>query len=120
MLRLFQFGGRRPLSAGHFLCLLLALTFLYNPFLGATSPVEYPSISHPPSFRATVASSELLKFKSKEDGEVQVFHSDEVVLLSRATAPHVDNFESLEIEDGPFFNRVLSVGNLWFRPPPVA
>jgi len=117
----FQFGfWNRTLPARHLLCLLVALTFLYNPFLGASSLAPYPSVSHPPSFRATVASSELLKFKPKESGEFQAVQNDEVVLLSVAMAPDLDDFSRVEITDAPIFLQHLSVGNLWFRPPPIA
>lgn len=121
MFNLFQTGGiARRVAPRHLVCLLLALTFLYNPFLGASSPVKYPSISHPPSFRATVASSELLKFKPKEGGEVQVDQKEEVVLLDAATPAVSDNFGTFEIADARVFVRLLPAGKLWFRPPPVA
>ena len=117
----FQFSGSaQPLSARHLLCLLLALTFLYNPFLGAASSVHYPSVSHPPSFRATVASSELLKFLPKQDVEVLAVQEVAVVLLALVITPNLDSSARLEVTDTPIFVRHLPVGNLWFRPPPVA
>jgi len=120
MFSVFPFGGSlRLLSVRHLLCLLVALTFLYNPFLGASSSAPWPSISHPPSFRATVASSELLKFKPKDHGEIQVVQSDYVVLLAVAIATDLDDSARAEIAAAPIFVQYLSVGNLWFRPPPV-
>jgi len=121
MLSQFQFCvPARQVSVRHFFCLLLALTFLYNPFLGASSLAPSPSISHPPSFRATVASAELLKFKPKEHGELQIVQKDEVVLLAIVLAADLENSSCLEIAAAPIFVQHLSVGNLWFRPPPVA
>src|SRR5262250_652142 len=102
MIGLLQVGscGRR-VSVRHLLCLLLALTFLYNPFLGAPSLAPCPSISHPPSFRATVASAEFLKFKPKDHGEIQVVQSDYVVLLAVAIAHDLDDSARVEIVTAP-------------------
>src|SRR5215470_2523971 len=93
-------GPRQLLCLRGLLCLFLALTFLYNPFLGATSPVQYPSVSHPPSFRATVASSELLKFKPKEQGEIHVVQND-LAFLVVAVAPDSSNPVPLAFADAP-------------------
>jgi len=120
MFSVLPFGGSsRFLSVRHLFCLLLALTFLYNPFLGASSSAPCPSISHPPSFRATVASSELLKFKPKDHGEIQVVQSDYVVLLAVAIAHDLGDSTCVEIAAAPIFVQHLSAGNLWFRPPPA-
>src|SRR5262249_41110774 len=117
----FQSGGFwRPACVRNLVCLLLILTFLHNPFLGAATSSQYPSVSHPPSFRATVASSELLKFKPKEHGEIQDVRYDDGVLLSAATNPQPDNIERREIAEVPIPVHYLCVGNLWFRPPPEA
>jgi len=121
MIGLFQSGGFwRPACVRNLVCLLLILTFLHNPFLGAATSSQYPSVSHPPSFRATVASSELLKFKPREQGEIQDVQNGEVILLSAATIPQAENFERCEIADAPISAHYLFVGNLWFRPPPKA
>jgi|SRR5215813_2002410 len=121
MIGLFQSGGFCGLlCVRNLVCLLLILTLLYNPFLGAASPSRYPSVSHPPSFRATVASSELLKFRPKESGEIQVVQNDEVILLAASIVTDLGDSACLEIADEPTPVQHLSVGNLWFRPPPVA
>jgi hypothetical protein len=121
MLSQFQFGGPTlQSSVRHLLCLLLALTFLYNPFLGATPSAKYPSVSHPPSFRATVASSELLKFKPKEQGEIQVVQHQDFALPAVAVASDSNNPVRFAIAGAPSLVQHLPSGNLWFRPPPVA
>ena len=102
------------------LCLLLALLFLYNPFLVAGKSTCELSVAHPPSYRATVASSELLKFENP--GSRQVIAIADVELFEalslfqpqlRSSAGRCDT-EDLTPVDQSFSS------NLWFRPPPAA
>jgi hypothetical protein len=51
------------------MCLLLPLLLLCNPFLAMWESSGALSLCHPPSYRAWVASSELLKFKNTESHE---------------------------------------------------
>jgi hypothetical protein len=101
-------------------CLLLSVLFLYNPFLAMQGSSGALSVGHRPSYRATVASSELLKFEKTESRET--FAIADVNLLQAfillqpqlpSSAEH-DNIEDLHPAD-----QFLS-GNLWFRPPPAA
>jgi hypothetical protein len=102
------------------LCLLLPLLFLYDPFLTTAAPSGGLSVSHHASYRATVASSELLKCRNS-DGHNPVAVADGgpfkvLALLLPHPQPSVryDNPENPSPAD-----RFLS-GNLWFRPPPAA
>ena len=102
------------------LCLLLAVTFLYNPFFVAVPSRSFPSVSHLPSYRANVASSELLKFKSDVEIAVEFVVGQE----SRDLAvPDTEPARDLSYEhptDERVSHQVLSSANIWFRPPPVA
>ena len=122
MREVFQSGGGwRQLRRRDWLCLLLVITFLYNPFLAASSSFRGQSVSHLPSFRATAASSELLKFKPKEKFEVLNAPECDVAKLfgfavvQAAPAPISRNKES----GGRIPPPIFLDESLWFRPPPV-
>src|SRR5450755_2958479 len=51
------------------MCSLLPLLLLCNPFTAMAKSSETFSLSHPPSYRATIASSELLKFGNQVSRE---------------------------------------------------
>jgi hypothetical protein len=114
-------NGDRRTSASKYVwvCLLLPLLFLCNPFL--LTPAESAgglSMLHPPSYRATVASSELLKFKNPEHldtstiADCKEFVGFQLFQL-QLSAPRVSAEELLPAVHS------LS-GNVWFRPPPAA
>jgi hypothetical protein len=115
--------GGSPLSRIQccvWLCLLLAISFLFNPFLGATSSSFGTTVSHMPSFRATVASSELLKFTPKEKvGEFAVSDYD-VASQCGFPAPLSNASTQLGHVEEPCAALHSPVGFVWFRPPPVA
>lgn len=101
------------------LCLLLAVTFLFNPFLAASTSTFGTIVNHLPSFRATVASSELLKFAPQQ--KIGQLTSTECELpnwfsLSPLT---LDRLALLIETKVPAATRYASSGNTWFRPPPV-
>jgi hypothetical protein len=121
MKELVSIGGfvvRYPSRA--VLCLLLAITFLYNPFFVAVPSQVFPSVSHLPSYRANVASSELLKFKSDVEISVEfAVEQDLTSLVLPVPAPaRVPSYTHPTDERGS--HQVLSTANIWFRPPPVA
>ena len=101
-----------------FVCLLLPLLFLSNPFLLAPGSAGGLILLHPPSYRATVASAELLKFKNPDDLHVSAIvdckEIERLLLSQPQTSPvHVSAEEFLPAD------HMLS-GNVWFRPPPAA
>jgi hypothetical protein len=102
------------------MCLLLSLLFLYNPYLAVQGPSGALSVGHRPSYRATVASSELLKFENPESREAVAIPagdlSEEFVLLQAQLQTFAGHHNT---EVLPIVDQFLS-GNLWFRPPPSA
>src|SRR5215475_143292 len=115
-------GGLRQLRMRNWLCLLLAITFLYNPFLGVSSSFLGQSVNHLPSFRETVASSELLKFKPQESQQiVEAVTIAEVALplLASLLLPQPSPFALRDDSSEPVPTQYFSIGNLWFRPPPA-
>ena len=121
MFKMAQSGTKLlQLRARDWLCLLVAVTFLYNPFLAASLSYNGLSVCHLPSFRATVAHSELLKFKPKELNDRLAAPECELQGQSRLPLLYVKT-STLQVDAGePLPARYLPVGNLWFRPPPVA
>jgi hypothetical protein len=121
MVQKTQTGMRQALSRGRWLlCLLVAITFLYNPFLGTASELGVPNVNHPPSFRATVASLEMLKFTPKEKNET-VVAPDGDVQSATVVAPLGEETRVEEIRaSAPAPSKFLPQGNLFFRPPPAA
>jgi len=101
------------------LCLLIAITFLYNPFLGTTSALGGRTVSHLPSFRATVASLELLKFAPEEKQETAAAQECDVQAPIVLAPLHLETtfpaFRASEYRPAQFVPK----GNLFFRPPPA-
>ena len=120
MLKKMQAGVQlAPLQGRVWLCLLVAITFLYNPFLATASCPGGQRVSHLPSFRSTVASSELLKFKPEEKSEAAAIPDCGVQAPVVLPALSLETkFHPVQANDpvGPQF---LPTGNLFFRPPPV-
>jgi hypothetical protein len=119
MLRSLQFGRPSSLFRGReWACLLLAITFLYNPFLAASAAPLGRSVSHLPSFRATVASSELLKFKPQEVIDAVTIAEVELSSLVSLPAPQRSPLV-LRDSSEPVPTQCFIAGSLWFRPPPL-
>jgi len=99
-------------------CLLLVLSFFYNPYLTAQPSGGGLKVRHPLSHRATVGSSELERYSPSANQEIHA-------LIDFAFA------ETLAVQTGASFSPFLSQGRellrphqvsrgaLWFRPPPV-
>src|SRR5262245_51230155 len=111
---------RRPVLTWQIaLCFLLAVLFLYNPFLNNQAQTRDLAVSHPVSHRATVGSSELEQF-SQRNGVVAPLPDLQIVQLfvavTAATLPAtqctVDRQESMPPQ-------TAFSSSLWFRPPPA-
>ena len=101
------------------LSVLLAVLFLYNPYLMAASSAGGLNICHPASHRATVGSSELDRYPSPD---TQGIHAFVAVFFSNAFAFLPDVSSRLLPFQSPdsLPTQQVSHASLWFRPPPVA
>jgi hypothetical protein len=101
------------------LCLFLVALFLYNPFFTIHGSSPIVKVHHPPSFRATVASSELRRSRVTE-AQPQIYAPEEAVLdgIAHSTLAiasiGVPQQEPLDFQPHTFSK------SLWFRPPPVS
>jgi hypothetical protein len=113
-------AGKRtasPFCAG--VCFFLSVLFFYNPFLTVYGSSPVLKVQHPPSFRATVASSELqLSRVSQVQPEVSTPLEAVLEAVAPAAAPvahtRVPQQEPLD------FQPQIFAESLWFRPPPVS
>jgi hypothetical protein len=111
-------SARAAVSKQILVCLVLALLFFFNPFLLTPESARGLSLLHPPSYRATVASAELLKFKNPDNPDASTIADCKeikrfLLFQPQTSAPRVSAEELLPA------GHLLS-GNVWFRPPPAA
>jgi hypothetical protein len=116
------FGPGTPLVRKRaWVCLLLAITFVYNPFLISSITSGSLSLRHPPSYRATVASPELLRFRNPENLETAPILDPAVVEHFNSLKPRLQSFgRAREIDVHFTLPALAQSGNLWSRPPPLA
>jgi len=103
------------------LCLLLAVLFLYNPFLAAHCSGVTPTVCHPASHRATVGASELEQF-APPSAQSSVLAPAPQSLVFELLLPI--SFEpSVSCHRFPQNAAPAELtgfsSSLWFRPPPV-
>jgi hypothetical protein len=103
-----------------FVCLLLALLFFFNPFFLPPESASGLSLLHPPSYRATVASAELLKFKNPENLNASTIADCEEIEGFLPSQQEQQTSETRVSADEPLPADLLLSGNVWFRPPPAA
>lgn len=102
------------------MCLLLSLLFLYNPYLAVQGPSGALSVGHRPSYRATVAASELMRFENPESRESIAIANLDLFVAFHLLQPQLQTSAGhCNAEILPPVDQFLS-GNLWFRPPPSA
>jgi hypothetical protein len=113
-------GIRRQISPWCLgLCLFLAALFLHNPFFTIYGSSPGLKLQHPPSFRGTVASSEL-RMSRVTEVQPKIYTPEEAVL--DAVVPFalavvdsgVPQDEHLDFQPQTFSE------NFWFRPPPAS
>lgn len=99
-------------------CLLLALSFLFNPYLMAQGSGGGLNVRHPASHRATVGSSELEKFPplAGQDSHVFVAHFFANLL---SFLPNTASRSSLPLGMELLPPQQFLCVSLWFRPPPA-
>src|ERR1700724_1906097 len=101
-----------------FVCLALAILFLYNPFLAVTSSSSVLNVHHNLSYRATVASSELQHF-SPTDAR-RIFGTSIAVATTWLESP-INSFvgQAAEVSTQHLCAYQLVCADLCFRPPPA-
>jgi hypothetical protein len=120
MLKSAQFVVLRGAAKRHvWVCLLLPALLLCNPFLAASDSPGPLAIHHPPSYRATVASSELQKFKNPESHEPMVVVDHDALEAFSVLLPRWHSSAECLDTEAPFLPDQFLSGNLWFRPPPA-
>jgi hypothetical protein len=108
----------KPKNLYRLVCLLVFLSLLNNPFLAALGPSRGIVVEHPPSFRATSASAELLKFSSPK---VIALVVDFTFAFPSQNRIPLASLYSCAMESTDSFFHLSSEAisaNLWFRPPP--
>jgi hypothetical protein len=120
MLKSAQFAVLRGAANRHvWVCLLLPILLLCNPFLAPSDSPGPLAIHHPPSYRATVASSELQKFKNPESHEPIVVVDHDALEAFSLLLPRLHSSAECLDTEAPFLPDQFLSGNLWFRPPPA-
>ena len=99
-------------------CLLLAVLFLYNPFFTIYGSSGVRSVSHPLSFRGTVASSELRRsLVTQVQPKIDALDK---AALDAVRDPDASCPNLVALPDEPLRSKQEAVlDSLWFRPPPV-
>jgi hypothetical protein len=106
-----------PFHAG--VCFILAALFLYNPFLTVYGSSPVLKVEHPPSFRATVASSEL-QLSRVSQVQPEACAPQEAVLETVVPAAAPVAFTRVPQQEPLDFQPKIFSESLWFRPPPVS
>lgn len=101
-----------------FVCLLLVLSFLYNPFLVTQASGGGLSVRHPASYRATIAASELEQYAS-QGGLDTHWVAVPSFIEALAMFPDAHLYASMTIAQERLTPLPLFCQGLWFRPPPA-
>jgi hypothetical protein len=112
-----QFRQANP-ALRAFVCLLLVISFLYNPYVRAHVSSGELNVQHPFSNRATVGASELEKYAPvvSETAHVVIALGLPVAFLAIATSDY--QVQSIALQR-PTHAQVAWAGSVWSRPPPA-
>lgn len=99
------------------LCFLLMVLLIHNPYLIAPLNADGLNVSHRPSYRATVGTSELQHFSPPDNQSALTAlavrrSNDPVPVLQDDRYPFASSAEVLSPPQQFWFS------GLWFRPPP--
>lgn len=111
-------SAEKGLQSHHWVCLLLALSFLYNPFLAAAASGSGLNVRHTASYRATVAASELQQLAPMGD-ERSYLLTDLFTVEVLLVLPELTSQFLLPPAREPLPPQKLFCSNSWFRPPPA-
>ena len=99
-------------------CLLLVLSFLYNPFLSTAAAGEGLRVRHCASHRATVGASELQQLAPMGDEATQLV-ADFVLAEVFVAVPELSSGFFPPCPKQLIPPQKVFCSNLWFRPPPA-
>jgi hypothetical protein len=101
------------------LCLVLVALLLYNPFFTIFSVSQDLSVAHPPSYRATVAGSELRRCTIEPSVPLIPQLTAALLYAAALLAPsHKVDFVQPSATAGLVSQAPCD--SIWFRPPPSA
>jgi len=100
-------------------CLLLAILLLCNPFLVAMGSATGLNVHHPPSYRATIASSELQRLAPAAGQDLFDF-ADCATTQSFHLLPVLSELNTLPVIPQISTTQQFLCASLWFRPPPAS
>jgi hypothetical protein len=100
------------------LCLLLAVSFLYNPYLIAPGSGIGLNVRHSASHRATVGASELQQLAPMSSWEAHPI-GDAILVAQFSASPDTNSRYFVATRDTAI-SRKFFCSSLWFRPPPAA
>jgi hypothetical protein len=99
-------------------CLVLILSFLYNPYLSAHVSGSDLNVRHPFSNRATVGASELEKYSPVTGPSTQPALKSSLE-WKVAAEPDCAQCVPLVLHSAPILRLPAFQGAVWFRPPPA-
>jgi hypothetical protein len=100
------------------ICFLLAMLSFYNPFLTVSDVCNVLHVHHPPSFRATVASSELRRCTVDDRKPLAAPEALEITDPTPVETPRPLTFPARQDQEVVASPQQVTLGGLWFRPPP--
>jgi hypothetical protein len=119
MKSLSHFAGTIAALKRHkWMCLFLAFSLLYNPFLVAPRSAGGFELCHPASYRATVGASELQHF-APTDGWVNLPAAETAVAKLIASSLELSAESSFVLPLAAIPVQQFFGSGLWFRPPPA-
>jgi hypothetical protein len=107
-----------PLQRYRWICLVLALLLLYNPFGASLRSGHGLEVCHPASHRATVGSSELQHF-SPANGWGSLPAVDISQVNFALPLPDISSQFFFVSNSSILFPQQFFGPGLWFRPPPA-
>lgn len=113
--RIERRGARRRAAV----CLVLIALLLYNPFFTILSSSKDLSVTHPLSYRATVAGSELRRC-TIEPSDPLVPELSAALLHAASLLTPTHDVDFVQPSDTAGLLLQASCDSIWFRPPPSA
>jgi len=99
-------------------CLILAVLFLYNPYLVVTPPSSVLNVHHILSYRATLGSSELQHFSPTEARKI---FATLIAVAATWLESSINSLvgQAVDVSTHHLCAHQLVCADLWFRPPPA-